>query len=117
MKDNSYFERAWNDCRTEMFGNSFIIEKLAFENLIDAMIIKIHKKYNKGNFINKTPASEDALANLEWMKHFLEKITFKNCISHFQAKVIIEQDRRIVKLEVDKQKLIEELEQIKKRIE
>jgi hypothetical protein len=109
-------KKLWAEAKADLFTGPFILEKASFEMLIDGMILKIHEKYNKSGFTNKTPKEEDALNKLHSMKHFLNKLTFKNCISHFQAKIIQEQDLRIFILESRERELIEELEKLKNNI-
>jgi hypothetical protein len=114
--DDKAIKQLWRSARQELFTSNYVLEKCSFEMLIDGMILKIHQKYNKGGNTNKTPKAEETLQKLDQMKHFLEKLSFKNCISHFQAKIIVAQDRRILLLENDKRELIEELEKLKKNI-
>jgi hypothetical protein len=85
------------------------IEKHAFKSLLGGMIIKLLDK--------KSVEAQKQLGMLYRMESYLERLTYKNCIHHFQAKTITAQDRRIAILEEEKQELIQELEQIKKRIE
>ena len=108
MIDNKTIEALWEDAKKELYSSNWIFEKAEFELLIDAMILKVHKQYNKSWATNKTPKYDEQLNRLEWMQHFLKKLSYKNCISHFQSKIIKEQEVRILRLEQDKKDLIEE---------
>lgn len=85
------------------------IEKHAFASLIGGMVLKLLDR--------KSAEAQKQLAMLQRMESYLERMTYKNCIQHFQAITITAQDRRIAILEEEKQELIQELEQIKKRIQ
>lgn len=114
--ENKEIEELWLQAKIELFESNWIFEKASFECLIDGMIFKIQKKYNKGWGVNKTPQDDDIMSKLESMKYFLDRLSYKNCIFHFQSKIIISQENRILKLELDKDSLIEELKELKSNI-
>lgn len=115
--DNKEIEKLWRMSKLELFSDNWIFEKATFDCLIDGMMLKIHEKYNKNHLqTDKTPKTDDTLLKLESMKSFLERLSFKNCISHFQVKIISSQENRILKLEIEKSEIIKELEELKKRI-
>ena len=116
MLSNKQIEKLWDHAKQELYSSNWVFEKESFNCLIDGMILKIHQKYNKSWATDKTPKDEDVMHKLESMKHFLDKLSYKNCISHFQAKIIISQDNRIAVLEQEKKELLEENTNLKKNI-
>lgn len=90
-----------------------MIEKHVFTSMITGMKIKLFDRLlNHG----KNKDVERNLAALDRMEDFLERLSFKNCVFHFQAKTILSQDRRIIILEQEKMDLIKENEKLKSYI-
>ena len=117
LKQFVHAARCDNDASFDM------IEKHSFNAFIHAMEVKLLERLLKGD----NPEIKTQLASLQRMSNFLERLTFKNCVFHFQAKTILSQDRRIIILEQEKMDLIKrstskineletEMEQLKKRI-
>ena len=107
---------ALGEAKKEISSDFYTWQKQRFDLFLDAMILKIHKKYNKGWPTSKTPAAEKTLSQLQEMKNIMELMTERTCIGHFQARMIIIQQRQIAQLQVEKQEVIEELETLKENI-
>lgn len=117
IKQFIHAARCDNDASFDM------IEKYSFSAFISSMEVKLLNRLVKGE--NEEISKQ--LASLQRMSNFLERMTFKNCVFHFQAKTILSQDKRIAILEQEKMDLIKrsttkitslskELESVKKRI-
>ena len=114
---NKEIENLWHDSVNEDFISAHSLNKFTFKGLIGGMELKLMGR-------------EDAKAQLsilQRMDSFLDRLTYVNCISIFQAKIIKSQEMRITLLEQSKTDLInrsttkinaleEELNNIKKRI-
>ncbi len=118
---NKEIEKVWKLAKRTMYCDLFSIQKLKFDCFLDAMILKIHQKYNgksyNPEFRNNTPKVEENLNRLEEMKDFLELMTEKECIRHFQARAIIALERQLAKANAEKTEIIEEYENKIKMIE
>jgi len=109
--------RALGEAKKEINSDFYTWQKQRFELFLDAMILKIHQKYNKGGWpTNKTPKAEKQLSQLQEMKDIMERMTERTCIGHFQARIITIQERQIAQLQLDKQEIIDELETLKENI-
>lgn len=107
--DNKTIERYIREAKSEDLMSSHSVEKHAFAALIGGMIAKLLDK--------KGTEAQRQLAALQRMERFMEKMTLRNVVFHFQAKMLTEQDRQIILLEQEKQELIKEIDNVKKRIE
>ena len=107
--DNKEIESWIRQARNATSMDTHNIEKYAFQSLLSGMIIKILGK--------KGPKAERQLAALNRMDDFLERLTQKNCIFHFQGLTITAQDRQISILQQEKMELIKEIETLKENIE
>ncbi len=112
-------ERLWNDSVNEDFISAHSLNKYTFKSLIAGLEIKLIGR--------EEAAAKKQLSILQRMDSFLERLTYVNCISVFQAKIIKSQEYRIAILEQEKHDLIErstnkiealekELSNVKKRI-
>ena len=106
--DDKEIKRFISDARRANDMDMMSIEKHSFQSLLLGMIIKL-----KG----KTGVNVDEqLAALERMSSFMDRMTYKNCIFHFQSLTITAQDTQIAILQQDKMDLIIENETLKKNI-
>lgn len=114
-KENNHFEGLrlnglYEDIqRGELYDfASFEIE--IFESYLDAMIIKVHKRYNGNNgFTDKTPEGEENIERLQWMKRNIHRQKYFNRIMKMQASVI---DSMRVDLRLLESKNIAQLKEI-----
>lgn len=115
--DNKQIEKLWNDSVNEDFMSAHNLNKFTFKGLIVGMELKL---------LGREDAKKQ-LSIIQRMDSFLDRLTYVNCISIFQAKIIKSQEMRIALLEQSKTDLInrstikintlnEELNNIKKRI-
>jgi len=102
--------KTWiREARSANSMDTHSIEKHAFQVLLSGMILKLLGK--------KGPQVERQLAALKRMDDFLERLTHKNCVFHYQAITITCQDRQIATLQQEKISLIKEIETLKENIE
>lgn len=115
--DQKEIENIWHDSVNEDFMSAHSLNKFTFKNLIAGMELKLMGRKD----------AKKQLSIIQRMDSFLDRLTYVNCISIFQAKIIKSQEMRIVILEQSKTDLInrstikinaleEELNSIKKRI-
>ena len=125
MKDIE-MKKLYELARCETYASTHNINKNVFHDLISSMITKL--------VVKKDKASLKQLSILEQMNKFLDRLTLKNVIYVFQAKLIckmevqitiLEQEKRdliqrsidkIKELESEKSELNKELTNVKKRI-
>lgn len=117
--DNKEIEKLWNDSVNEDFVNAHSLNKYTFKSLVSGLQTKL---------IGREEAeAKKQLSILNRMDSFLDRLTYVNCISIFQAKIIKSQEHRIAILEQQNHDLIErstkkiealekELMNVKKRI-
>jgi Tfp pilus assembly protein PilN len=104
--DKKFLNKVWSEARSEDMMSAHSVNKYAFQSLLVGMISKL-KESNSERAIKQ-------LAIMRRMESFLERLTHFNCLFIFQAKIITNQELRIVLLEQEKEELIDEIEKIKK---
>jgi len=84
------------------------ISRIRFEALLSGLKSKL--------IISKSEKAEEQLADVEWMERNLQRQMFINVNHSFQAKLIMELQSQVLKVELDKISLIEENVKLKKSI-
>jgi hypothetical protein len=102
MIDNKEIKQFISSARNDNAASFDMVEKHSFSLLLSGIKIKLINKLIK----NDSGEVKDQIASIDRMENFLERLTFKNCVFHFQAKTILSQDRRIILLEQEKKDLI-----------
>jgi len=105
---NEEIKKLWFIARHEEGMDLHSTYKYDFQSLLTGMMIKMLSR--------KGPEAEEQMATLRRMDDFLERLTYRNCIFHFQAKILTVQDRQIAILEQEKIDLIRENNNLKKNI-
>jgi len=101
--ENKEIQQFVHAARMDNAGSFDAIEKNAFSSMISGMQSKLRGRQLKD--LNNEQIKKQ-IASLDRMESFLDRLTFKNCVFHFQAKTILSQDRRIILLEQEKKDLI-----------
>lgn len=130
--DKKIIEQFIHDARKSNSVDTFTIHKLAFTELISGLIVKcleVRTAYaekikshpvERENLKKKSHQAEMQYNALKSMEGFMEVMTYKNCIFHFQAISLVAMDRQILILQEEKADLIEkhhiELTELKKNI-
>lgn len=101
--DKKEIQQFIHSARCDNAASFDMIEKNAFLLFLGGIKVKLLDRIIKdvGN-----EGLKIQLASLDRMEAFLERLTFKNCVFHFQAKTILSQDKRIIILEQEKMDLI-----------
>ena len=101
--DKKEIQKFIQSARCDNDASFDMIEKNAFTEMLTGLKIKILSRSMEKGYNEEM---EKQLSSLTRMEKFMERLTFKNCVFHFQAKTILSQDVRIVILEQEKIDLI-----------
>ena len=101
-------ENIYINCKQSYFSSTKQLEKMRFENYLDALFLKTVKSKNKG--------SENQLQVIDWMKNWLENQAHFTIIQGVQSKLIIKLEQDIFKIQTENEKLLEEINNLKKNI-
>lgn len=103
---NEFINKIYRDAMNE--NQLHNVQKAQFQCYLSGLKNKL--------IILKTKEAQEQLQIVEWMDRFLESQTYVNVISSIQSKMIHELERQILKLELDKQDLLTENENLKANI-
>lgn len=105
---NQQIEKIYNDAVRDMSLTTHLLEKSEFEMYLTGLYVKLSKL--------KSSEAEKQLQMVEWMQRWLNKQRYINTINIVQAGLINELNNQVVKLEYDKQELINENVKLKENI-